>query len=458
MKKLAWELEKELRDAAIPVDRRVNDSDWYTSDMEIPYGDELIRKFWYSKVPGSRAPEVPYQEMAQAQYNKGYDTSAASDLILKGIELAGQDKIDELRVLTAELLDVIIHAPKDPKHPIHRYQHPETWEDICAAMGKVEKDRLVSVVPNLDEKIYQGWLGQLAGGSFGTAIEGYTGDQIHKVYGDVRSYITTPETTNDDVIYELVLLDVFERLGRKITSRDIGLEWIKQIPFGWSAEWVAIRNLNMGIFPPESGSFLNPYSNWIGAQMRGMICGMLAPAWPMEAARLAHLDGVVSHDNNGVYGEIYAAVLTSLAFVRTDPRAILQEGAQYIPQKSQYAAVVRDTLATVSAETKPSAAWKILEKRYEQFNWIDAHNNIAAVIHALWYGQGDMTGSFSYLAKAGLDVDCNGGLVGNVLGIIRDVPREWAEPLGDLLETYLKGKEKLSIRELAKRTARLARM
>ena len=66
--------------------------------------------------------------------------------------------------------------------------------------------------------------------------------------------------------------------------------------------------------------------------MRGMICGMLAPAWPMEAARLAHLDGVVSHDNNGVYGEIYAAVLTSLAFVRTDPRAILQEGAQYIPQ------------------------------------------------------------------------------------------------------------------------------
>ena len=40
----------------------------------------------------------------------------------------------------------------------------------------------------------------------------------------------------------------------------------------------------------------------------------------------------------------------------------------------------------------------------------------------------------------------------------RDVPREWAEPLGDLLETYLKGKEKLSIRELAKRTARLARM
>ena len=180
-------------------------------------------------------------------------------------------------------------------------------------------------------------------------------------------------------------------MGREITSRDLGLEWVKQIPFGWSAEWVALRNLNMGILPPESGSFQNPYSNWIGAQMRGMICGMLAPAWPMEAARLAHLDGVVSHDNNGVYGEIYAAVLTSLAFVWNDPREILVEAAEYIPQRSQYAAVIRDTLSTLDGEEDPAAAWKVLEKRYEQYNWIDAHNNIAAVIHALWYGNGDMT-------------------------------------------------------------------
>ena len=52
-----------------------------------------------------------------------------------------------------------------------------------------------------------------------------------------------------------------------------------------------------------------------------------------------------------------------------------------------------------------------------------------------------MTESFTYLAKAGMDVDCNGGLVGNVLGLIRDVPLEWADPLGDLVETYLKGKK-----------------
>jgi ADP-ribosylglycohydrolase len=323
-------------------------------------------------------------------------------------------------------------------------------------MGNVQDEAFDFDRSDLPERIYQGWLGQLAGGSFGTAIEGYTGAQITKVYGDIRGYITKPETTNDDVVYELVLLDVFERLGRKITSHDLGCEWVKQIQFGWSAEWVALRNLNQGIFPPESGSFQNPYSNWIGAQMRGMVCGMLAPGWPMEAARLAHIDGVVSHDNNGVYGEIYAAVLTALSFVRDDPRQILVEAAEYLPQKSLYAAVVRDCLTTVASKVNPDDVWKILEKHYEEYNWIDAHPNIAAVIYALWYSASDMTDCFSLLAKAGLDVDCNGGLAGNVLGVIRPVASDWAAPLGDLLETYLKGKEQLSIRELAARTARMA--
>ena len=456
MKIQAWELEKALRDSAVPVDRRIHGSDWYTSDMEVPYGDVLIQKFWFSQVPGSRAPEIPFQEMAQAQYTKGYDTSASVPLIQAGIELARSGMVDDLRVVTAQLLDVINNAPVNPAHPIHKHEHPEKWEDVRAAMGKVQEEPLAKNIPNLEDRIYQGWLGQLAGGSFGTAIEGYTGEQIHKVYGDVRSYITQPETTNDDVIYELVLMDVFERMGRDITSREIGVEWVRQIPFGWSAEWVALRNLNMGIFPPESGSFQNPYSNWIGAQMRGMICGMLAPAWPMEAARLAHIDGVVSHDNNGVYGEIYAAALTSLAFSLTDPRTILEEAAGYLPQKSLYAWVVHETLSTLREQKDPTFAWKILEDRYQEFNWIDAHNNIAAVIHSLWYGKGDMTESFALLAKAGLDVDCNGGLVGNVLGLITPVPPQWANPLGDLLETYLKGKEKISIRELAKRTSALA--
>ncbi|MEA5079987.1 MAG: ADP-ribosylglycohydrolase family protein, partial [Anaerolineaceae bacterium] len=341
--KKAWQIDRELRVAAVPVDRRLNQSHYNDEEAAfntIPAGDDLLRLFWESKVPGSYAPEIPYLEMVQAAFTKGVDTTQAEAILPRALELAKSDKIDELRAVTAELLEALNNAQPDPLHPYHRFEHPATWAEVKSAMGKVQEGPIAFDKSDLKERIYQGWLGQLSGGSFGTALEGYTGEQLTRLYGDIRTYICPPETTNDDVVYELVLLDVFEKLGKQLNSHELALEWIKQIPFGWSAEWIALRNLSMGIFPPQSGSFMNPYSNWIGAQMRGMICGMLAPGWPMEAARLAHIDGVISHDNNGVYGEMYAAVLTSLAFVRKDPRALLAEAAEYVPQKSFYASVL----------------------------------------------------------------------------------------------------------------------
>jgi hypothetical protein len=191
--------------------------------------------------------------------------------------------------------------------------------------------------------------------------------------------------------------------------------------------------------------------------MRGMVCGFLAPGWPLEAARLAYLDGQVSHSANGVYGEMYAAVLTALAFVRDDPRQVVMEALNYVPQRSEYAAVASGCLETVRATDDFRRAWEALDRRFEQYNWIHAYPNLAADILALWYGAGDLTRSFSLLAHAGLDVDCNAGLVGSVLGVLNGVSAEWSGALHDRLETYLPGKESLSIMELAARTARLAR-
>lgn len=513
--KHAWQIDREMRLSAVPLDRRTHQSNWYTSETTFPVGDDLIALFWFSSVPGSGAPEIPYLEMVQAMGNKGYDVSAAERLLYEGMEEArkcgildrarfGSRESDaaaqanfeqpaypgsrenatarapnpavspELRALTAELLHEIHCAPRDPSHPYWNYVHPVEWEAVRAEMPAAEtsvgrtgtaQESFSSETPatqrpplpdNPEARIHAGWLGQLAGGAFGTAIEGYHSAQLQKVYGRIDAYITEPETVNDDVVYELAFLDAFERCGRDITSRDIGREWVKQIPFGWSAEWVALHNMAEGILPPESGSWHNPYSDWIGAQMRGMVCGLVAPARPMEAARLAHIDGVVSHAENGVYGEMYAAVLTALAFTKGEPRALLREAARFIPKRSEYAAILEKCIDTAARARSAEAAWDILDKYFERYNWIHAYPNIAAGITALWFGNGDMTESFRILAHAGLDVDCNAGLVGTVLGIMGGVPEKWAQPLHDTLETYLAGKERLGIHELAARTARLA--
>jgi ADP-ribosylglycohydrolase len=458
MTKKAWQLEKEHRNAAIPVDRRIESAHWeHVGDF--PHGDGLLRWHWNVRVPGSQAPDSFFVGMVQDWANQGYDVSEAETLLPEGKRLEADGRIEELRVLSARIMKVLKEAPKIPDHPYHSYEHPASWEDVKAAMpASIGYKPLTGWKDEYAERIYQGWMGQMAGGSFGTAIEGYTGERIQQVYGNVRGYLIPPETTNDDVVYELLLLDVYEKMGKGITSDVLGDEWVKKLPYGVSAEGTALRNLNLGIYPPESGTFLNPYCDWIGAQMRGMVCGMLAPGDPMEAARLAHIDAVISHARNGVYGEIYAAVITSLAFVMDDPRKIVMEGTRYIPPKSEYAAKLQFCFDVLKSTNDAAQAWKLLDKHFERYNWIHAYPNLAADLLALWYGGGDFTESMALLAKAGLDVDCNGGLVGNVLGVIRDVPREWAEPLGDLLETYIKGKERLSIRELAKRTARLARM
>ncbi len=452
----AWEIDRELRLSAVPVDRRIHESNWYDSETVFPTGDDLIALFWHANVPGSGAPEIPYVEMVQAMANRGYDLSAAEALLPVGMQRATEGTRAELRALTAELLHAIHSAKPDSGHRYWHYHHPEAWSEVRGAMGADADDGRRDPPADVEERIHAGWIGQLAGGAFGTAIEGYHTDQIAKVYGKIDSYITKPETINDDVVYELALLDVFERRGRDITSREIGLEWVRQIPFGWSAEWVALHNLADGILPPDSGKWRNPYSDWIGAQMRGMVCGLLSPGWPMEAARLGQLDGVVSHSANGVYGEMFAAALSALAFVHHDPRKLIAEATAFVPRESEYAAVVDECLDAVRDTADPVAAWQVLDRRFERYNWIHSYPNIAAVILSLWFGGGEMSESFRLLAHAGLDVDCNAGLVGTVLGVMNGVPAKWAAPLGPDLETYIKGKERIAIRDLAARTARLA--
>ena len=142
--------------------------------------------------------------------------------------------------------------------------------------------------------------------------------------------------------------------------------------------------------------------------------------------------------------------------VRDDPRTVRAEAARYIPARSEYAAKLAYCFGVLEAEKDVTAAWAKLEPHFIHYNWIHAYPNLAADMLALWYSGGDFTEAMALLAKAGYDVDCNGGLVGNVLGVMRGTPAEWAEPLGDLLETYIKGKQRLSIKALAEKTARLA--
>ena len=227
----AWEIDRQIRSSAVPMDRRLHPSQWATHVSTVTGASDQYTRFWRNRVPGSGAPDSLYVGMVQSMANKGYDVTEAEALLPLGLELAEQKDLAALRPLTAELMEKTHSAPKDPHSSYWQFRHPTAWEEIVAQMSpEITRKPQLGALSDLDERIYQGWLGQLAGGSFGTAIEGYSGEQISRVYGKIEAYIAQPETTNDDVVYELVLLDVFARRGRSLTSRELALEWVRQIP------------------------------------------------------------------------------------------------------------------------------------------------------------------------------------------------------------------------------------
>lgn len=452
----AWEYEHKKLHTASPVDFEKDPSDWTGVESTIKNRQELLSLFWASQVPGSRAPESLYIAMIQAWFNRGYDVTEAEKLIEPTMKEHKDGNLFVLEKLTGQILKRLIQAPVDPSHPTHQYNRPETWDEIKTTFRG--NDINFPEVKDLEKKLLGGWNGQIAGGSYGTALEGYTGKTLRKVYGErLNGYIKEPETLNDDITFELAVLKAAEQSGKDMTSEDIADMWLQYIPFGWSAEYFALENLRRGFYPPESGKLGNFFSEWIGAQMRTMVCGYLAPGNPQKAAEYAFMDSSVSHETNGIYGGVHSAVLSSLAFVMNSAQEVLLKSRDYIPENTEFAHFFDLALESVQKHENHITSWENLEDSIKTYNWIHTYPNMMAVVHSLWYCDDDISNAFRILADCGADVDCNAGEVGSVLGIMFPIDSKWTDPFKDTLETYVPGMEKMKISELASWTLEITK-
>ena len=475
--KKAWKQEREFRRAAMPpfirsanngaiVHPSVGDAQKSSAGWKML--NELARgrrahlfALWYGNVPGSRAPERLQLEMVQAWENRGYDVSEAELLLSAAIEARKNENWGELELITAQIKRQIREAPKDEQHQYWKYRHPDDWKMI-STLAPGLKNRNVTprsypkeTIAVLRTQIENAWYGQIAAASWGTALEGYCGAVLEKHFGErLAGYVIPPETYNDDIVYELAFLAACEAKGAALTSSDIGSYWLKMIPLGWSAEQCALDNLRAGYMPPVSATLDNPFSEWVGGQMRGMVCGLIAPYDPAMAAYLAWLDGTVSHQANGIYGEMYSAVIVSLAFQYTDTHRILQEAAEYIPHGTWFHSIYEECLEMCHKNKSVSEIWSYFDSTLQKFNWIHTFPNMVATVLALWHGNGDFNRSLQILAHCGLDVDCNAGVVGTVLGVIKKPSDQWCDPIAGGVDTYLLDYPHLEISELVEWTVR----
>ena len=343
-------------------------------------------------------------------------------------------------------------------------------------------------------------MGKCIGLNLGQPVEGWTKQQIEEEAQKVDFYPVTyyfpanfktpyPGTlqgkfdhypANDDTDLMTVSLLTLREYGIDFTSRQLAEQWVEHVKFACTAEGVALHNFKRDIWPPQSAVADNPYEQWIGAQMRADIWGMITPGLPQKAAELASRDASISHVRNGIYGAQYVAAIVSLAMTNTNVKKVVLEALKVIPEHSEYASAVKDVVAWYEAGYNWHKTWQLLDDRYgwnddgvrrggfiddrfnkvedlyqwENMRWVHVTPNGAACVLALLYGEGDFPESICIATMCGYDADCNAGTVGGILGAMngrRSIPAKWKDPLNDRFKNGLKNCEnEMKISEMAK--------
>lgn len=388
----------------------------------------------------------------------------------------------------AELRRLIAIVEAAPRDPGWAFREPSELDAIEAEQpAPPSRAPLALDEAGLRERILGAWLGRCAGCVLGKPVELWPRDDIRRYLeasGDypIADYLPAheplaalnpswPETTrghvqgvarDDDVDYTILGLHVLETYGPGFRTADVAAEWLGRLPFlrVYTAERAAYRNLILGLAPPATARHINPYREWIGAQIRVDAYAYAAAGDPVRAARMAHEDASLSHTANGVYGAMWAAALIAGSFAEPTMAAALDSALAVVPAASRLAAALTGVRDLHAGGLGWEEARDALERDLGALSPVHTINNAAAVAAALLWGDGDFTRTIGLAVQAGWDTDCNGATAGSAFGAMHGagaLPEAWIAPLEDRARSALFGFDNLRISDLAERTLRVAR-
>jgi len=312
----------------------------------------------------------------------------------------------ELRALALELLDEVAALPR----PLAE-DEPDELDAILAAA-----DDLPAPGPApgaVKERIEGAWLGRAVGCLLGKPVEGMSREDIRRLLEaggrwPLSSYFTAegladdvpwnrasrstslaenidgmPE--DDDLNFTMLAVALLERRGPEIMSLDVAKIWLDYLPPGrvFTAERVAVRNLLLGLLPPETATHRNPFREWVGARLRVDAYGWAAAGDPVRAARAAWADARVSHTANGVYAAMFMAAAHAWSLVEPSAAAAADAGLSVVPARSRLAEAIRFA-RDVSGAGDWEAVVDELYARYGSLHWVHAIDNTALVAAAMY--------------------------------------------------------------------------
>lgn len=385
-----------------------------------------------------------------------------------------------------------------PDRPDFPYTEPTEYGDIQPLCRLGNTVRPVGDEA-LYEKAYGAWLGRCAGCALGQPVELWTREGIREWCREAgawpldnylpahsraeakgvklnNTYSTRDNLrhmpTDDDIRYTVIGLDLMRGRGDSFDSWDVGSSWLYGLPFRQlcTAENQAYLNFvnvdENGPWGKPDGAvdllrrdrvntWLNPYREWIGAQIRIDAYGYACAGDPHKAAKLAHTDAYFSHVKNGVYGAMFFAALIAAAFVEEDIDRAIDCAMREIPRTSRFYEAMNLALEIADTAADGEDLLDRVLEAYKEYNVVHTINNAALCLAAIRFSRGDFETALTLSVMGGMDTDCNGATVGSVMGAFcgaAGIPEKWKAPLNDTLYSGLAESHPIAISELAKRT------
>ena len=303
---------------------------------------------------------------------------------------------------------------------------PISLHCLVAAPEKATEVRRLALAEFRD-KMKAGWVGQMAGVTWGAPTEFKFKDHI--IPADKvqvwKSALINDAFGQDDLYVEMTFLRTLEQYGLNASIRQAGLDFANSGYPLWCANNAGRKNLRAGIAPPDSSHpMFNKCPNDIDYQIEADFSGLIAPGLPQFAIEMGEKFGRLMNYGDGMYAGQFVGALYAAAFFESDPVKITETALQAIPASCQYAEMVRDILAWYRADPNDwEKTWQLCQKKYRENpeyqkasnGGIDCKINGANVLLGLLYGQRDPDRTITIAMRGGQDSDCNPSSAAGVL-------------------------------------------
>ncbi|MBI4880256.1 MAG: ADP-ribosylglycohydrolase family protein [Planctomycetes bacterium] len=300
-------------------------------------------------------------------------------------------------------------------------------------------------VQEFRDKMKAGWIGQMAGVSWGAPTEFRYRDEImpESAVPQWRPGMINDAFGQDDLYVEMTFLRTMEQHGLDCSIRQAGIDFANSGYPLWCANDAGRRNLRDGVAPPDSSHpRFNRCPNDIDYQIEADFSGLIAPGMPNVTIALGERFGRLMNYGDGLYAGQFVGAMYGAAFFETDIVKVIEAGLEAIPAESQYAGMVRDMLEWSKGVPSWEECWQLCQEKYRKDpeyqrasnGGIDCKINGAYVLLGLLYGKGDLDQTILISCRAGQDSDCNpsssAGVLFTTLGFSR-LPERFTRELDE---------------------------